>query len=59
MSSTGKGFFTNTLNTNNQTLNTHSQGNFYTKPLLPVTTVPQPQIRYLLVQHPQFDTLVK
>lgn len=56
MSSTGKGFFTAT-----------TPNGFYpnnNKPLLPVVTVPQmpmpqPQIRYLLVQHPQFDTLVK
>lgn len=48
MSSTGKSFF-----------NTQSQNGFYQKPILPVATVPQPQIRYLLIQHPQFDTLVK
>ena len=52
MSTTAKGFFTaispNTANTF-----------YHNKPLLPIVTVPQPQIRYLLVQHPQFDTLVK
>ena len=48
MPSTGKGFLT-----------ASSPNVFYNKPLLPVTTVPQPQIRYLLVQHPQFGTLVK
>jgi hypothetical protein len=32
------------------------------KPSLPsviINPVPQPQIRYIMVQHPQFDTLVK
>ncbi len=52
MSSTAKGFFTATSpNTANAF--------YHSKPLLPVVTAPQPQIRYLLVQHPQFDTLVK
>jgi hypothetical protein len=48
MSSTGKNFY-----------NSAGQNGFYQKPILPITTVPQPQIRYLLIQHPQFDALVK
>ncbi len=48
MSSTAKNFFNNT-----------APNNFYNKPIVPVIPVQQPQIRYLLVQHPQFDILVK
>ena len=56
ISSTAKGFFTAST----------PNGFYQNKQSLPVVTVSQPQmtvsqpqIRYLLVQHPQFDTLVK
>lgn len=29
------------------------------KPTLIVKPIPQPQVRYIIVQHPQFDTLMK
>ena len=57
MSATGKTFFSCSAGQNG--FGNNNTTNMINKPLLPVTTVHQPQIRYLLVQHPQFDTLVK
>lgn len=49
LSLTGKNFY-----------QTSPQNSFpVNKPTLIVKTLPQPQVRYIMVQHPQFDNLMK